>query len=84
MLIGVRFALILVAALGANVPLGAWRSGLRRFSPAWFLAIHASVPLLIAMRFTMGVSYWVIPPEVGLAFAGQFIGARLFLLGGSR
>jgi hypothetical protein len=69
--------LLFAAALGANVPLGAWRRGLRRFSPAWFVAIHASIPLLVAMRLALVRPNWVIPPEIALAVVGQLIGARL-------
>jgi len=56
---------------------GHMAEGLRRFSPAWFVAIHASIPLLIAIRLVLIRPIWVIPPEVGLAFIGQFVGARL-------
>lgn len=69
--------LLFVTALSTNTLLGVWRSGLPRFSPVWFLAIHASIPLLVAMRFVLILPNWVIPPEVGLAFIGQFVGARL-------
>src|SRR3989304_1744153 len=66
--------LLFVAALGTNVPLGVplgrWRRRLRRFSPAWFLAIHASIPVLVAMRLVFVPAYWVIPPEIALAVAG--------------
>ena len=75
---GVAFiGLLFAAALGANVPLGVWRRGLRRFSPAWFVAIHASIPLLVAMRLALVRPNWVIPPEIALAVVGQLIGARL-------
>jgi len=75
---GVTFiGLLFAAAFGANVPLGMWRRGLRRFSLAWFIAIHASVPLLVAMRLTLVRPNWVIPPEIGLAVVGQLIGVRL-------
>jgi hypothetical protein len=73
----VYIGLLFVTALGTNVLLGMWRSGLRRFSPAWFAAIHASIPLLIAIRVLLIRPLWVIPPEIGLAFVGQFVGARL-------
>ena len=73
----VFIGLLFVTALGTNVLLGIWRSGLRRFSPAWFVAIHASIPLLIAMRLVLIRTLWVIPPEIGLAVVGQFVGARL-------
>jgi hypothetical protein len=69
--------LLLLAALAMNVPLGMWRRGLRRFSPAWFVAIHASIPVLVAMRLAFVSGYWVIPPEMALAVVGQVVGARL-------
>ena len=71
-------ALLFVAALGTNVPLGMWRRRLRRFSPAWFVAIHASIPVLVAMRLAFVPAYWVIPPEIALAVVGQLVGSRLF------
>lgn len=74
---GVYITLLLATALGTNAGLGAWRSGLRKFSPSWFVAIHASIPLLVAMRLSLIPSNWVIPPEIGLAMVGQFAGARL-------
>jgi hypothetical protein len=58
-------ALLLATALGTNAALGVWRSGLRKFSPAWFVAIHASIPLLVAMRLSLVPTTWVIPPEIG-------------------
>ena len=72
--------LLFVAAVGTNVPLGMWRRRLRRFSPAWFLAIHASIPVLVAVRLVFVPAYWVIPPEIALAVAGQFVGGRLLPL----
>ena len=53
--VGVVFVgLLFAVALGANVLLGMWRRGLRRFSAAWFVAIHGSIPVLVAMRLTLG------------------------------
>ena len=72
-----RIALLLAVALAVNVPLGVWRRGMRRFSPAWFLAIHASIPLLIALRLALVETNWVIPPEIALAVVGQVVGVRL-------
>jgi len=76
----VFIGLLFVAALGTNVPLGMWRRRLRRFSPAWFVAIHASIPALVAIRLAFVSANWVIPPEIGLAVVGQLAGARLFNL----
>ena len=69
--------LLFAVALGTNVLLGMWRRGLRRFSPAWFIAIHGSIPLLVAMRLALARPNWVIPLEIALVVAGQLIGARL-------
>jgi hypothetical protein len=68
---------LLALAFGANVPLGWWRRYRRRFSPEWFFAIHASIPVLIAMRFALGMSYWIIPAEIVAAVVGQVAGSRL-------
>ena len=76
--------LLFAAALATNVPLGMWRRHLRRFSPAWFVAIHASVPALVAIRLALASANWVIPPEIALAVVGQFVGARLSPLWGPR
>jgi len=69
-------------ALGAtfliNLPCGYWRAGLRKFSPAWFVAIHAPVPVVIALRYALGLPFrWsMLPLFVAAYFGGQFIGSR--------
>jgi hypothetical protein len=62
-----------------NVPFGWWRQGLRRLSPAWFVAIHAPVPLVVALRWAVGLPFrWsTLPIFVAAYFAGQLVGARL-------
>jgi hypothetical protein len=69
--------LLLTVAVAVNLPLGLWRSGLRRFSPWWFVAVHGSIPLLFAMRLALVRQGWVIAPEVALAVVGQVVGGRL-------
>jgi hypothetical protein len=73
----ILIGVLLVLAFGANLPLGWWRRYQRRFSPAWFLAIHASIPVLIATRFAFGISYSIIPLEIAAVVAGQVAGSRL-------
>jgi hypothetical protein len=73
---------ILLAALAIfalNLPFGYWRGGLRKLSPAWFVAIHAPVPLAIALRWAMGLPFRLatLPLFVAAFFTGQFLGARL-------
>lgn len=78
-LAAVTFLVVLV-----NLPFGYWRAGLRKLSPAWFVAIHAPVPLVILMRWGFGLPFrWgTLPFFVAAYFAGQAIGARLGARGG--
>jgi hypothetical protein len=70
-----------VAALVAlvNIPFGFWRAGVRKFSPAWFVAVHAPVPIAIGLRFASGLGFrWAtLPLFVAAFFGGQMLGARL-------
>lgn len=61
----------------ANVPCGAVREHTRKFSPAWFLAVHATVPFFAFMRKGVGMPRWAIVLTLAAAVAGQAIGARL-------
>ncbi|MCL6547774.1 MAG: YwiC-like family protein, partial [Alicyclobacillus sp.] len=48
-------------AVAVNVPLGLWRASLPKLSVLWFVAIHASIPLIIYLRHQMGIGYGWIP-----------------------
>ena len=70
--------LVALAVLFLNVPFGFWRAGTRKFSPAWFVAIHAPVPLVIALRLASDLGFRVstVPVMIGAYFTGQFLGSR--------
>lgn len=72
-------ALVALGIFLVNLPFGFWRAGLRKMSAAWFVAIHAPVPLVVAMRWAAGLPFrWeTLPLFVAAYFAGQFAGARL-------
>lgn len=74
-----ELALVALVIFVINLPFGWWRARLRKFSPAWFVAIHAPVPLVVALRWTAGIPFeWqLLPLFVAAYFAGQFTGARL-------
>lgn len=61
-----------------NLPFGYWRAGVRKFSPAWFLAVHAPVPIVVLIRHAAGLEFrWAtLPVFVAAFFAGQSLGAR--------
>lgn len=69
---------LLIAALAflCNIPLGYLREGTRRYSAAWFLYIHLSIPLIAGLRVWNRLSYWLIPLFVACAVAGQLLGGR--------
>ncbi|KAK5833094.1 hypothetical protein PVK06_016906 [Gossypium arboreum] len=62
--------------MAANVPLGIWREHTEKFSPSWFVAIHAAVPFIAMLRKS------VLMPKTAMAFTiaasvlGQVIGSR--------
>ena len=72
------YALALAGTFVVNLPFGYWRAVLRKFSPAWFVAIHAPVPIVIGLRFALGLPFrWAAVPLFVVAyFGGQFVGNR--------
>jgi hypothetical protein len=65
-----------VLCLIVNVPLGVWREHTRKFSFQWILAIHASIPLIIALRIGLKLHPVAIPINIVAAVLGQLIGSR--------
>ncbi|KAD2804894.1 hypothetical protein R6Q59_029747 [Mikania micrantha] len=69
---------LVIGAMGmaANVPLGIWREHTEKFSPSWFVAVHAAVPFIAMLRKS------VLMPKSAMAFTiaasvlGQVIGSR--------
>lgn len=60
-----------------NLPFGYWRSSVKRFSLAWFAAIHIPVPFVVALRLGLfGWDYKVVAVFVAAYAVGQFGGAR--------
>jgi hypothetical protein len=70
---------VALATVGINLPFGYWRATTRKFSPAWFVAVHAAVPLVVLVRWLIGVSLaWTTAPVLVAAyFLGQWGGARV-------
>lgn len=71
--------LVALAILVINLPFGYWRAGVRKFSPAWFAAVHLPVPLAIGLRYAVGLPFRLatLPVFVAAFFGGQFFGARV-------
>jgi len=67
-------AAICVCAL--NLPFGYWRAGVRKFSAAWFAAVHLPIPFVVALRLASGLGWRLstFPVILGAYFAGQYLG----------
>jgi hypothetical protein len=71
--------LVLIVFVG-NLPFGYWRASVARFSVTWFVAVHAMVPAILALRLWLDLPFdWgMLPPMVLAYLAGQSLGARLY------
>ena len=75
----IKLTAVALATLLINIPFGYWREGVRKFSPQWFISVHAAVPLVVLMRHQshLGFAWYTYPPMILCYFGGQFVGARL-------
>jgi len=65
--------LVALSVFVLNLPFGVWRARTRKFSVAWFVSIHAPIPVVVAMRYTLDLGLeWTVPGF----FLGQFVGSR--------
>jgi len=69
--------IVSVSSYFINVPLGMWRERYKRLSLPWFVILHLSVPIIIALRLYLKPNLWFIPLFIALAVAGQATGKKL-------
>ncbi len=69
----------LICVLIVNVPFGYWRAGARKYSAVWFMAVHAPIPLIVAIRLLAGVGWRLktFPFFVAAYLGGQLAGGAL-------
>ena len=79
-----HIVLVLLIALGLNMPLGAWRSHTRKFSLQWFLAVHLSVPFIVLLRLYWEVPVITVPLVIACAVLGQYLGSNRVLGWGAK
>jgi hypothetical protein len=71
--------LIMLLALGLNIPLGYLRTRTRKFSARWFLYVHMSIPVIIVARVVSHTDFRLIPLFILAAVAGQYLGGKIEL-----
>lgn len=69
-----KILLVSLLSFLINIPLGMWREQTRKFSWQWFVAIHASIPFIIALRVWLALHPLAIPINIAAAVAGQIVG----------
>ena len=69
-----KILLVSVMCLLVNIPMGMMRERSRKFSIQWILWIHASIPLIIALRIGLHLHWIAIPINIASAVLGQFLG----------
>ncbi|CAH2078560.1 unnamed protein product [Thlaspi arvense] len=67
---------IALMGMAANVPLGVWREHTVKFSPSWFLAVHAAVPFIAMLRKSVLMPKTAMALTIGASILGQVIGSR--------
>jgi hypothetical protein len=73
----VKLLAVGAVSAGVNIPCGAWREHFEKFSPGWFVAIHASIPFIAMLRKAVIMPKFAILYTLATAIAGQTIGSRL-------
>ena len=69
---------VVLSVLVMNLPFGYWRSGTRRMSCQWMLAIHIPVAISVILRLTLLGHNWSLLPAFVAAFAlGQLGGGQV-------
>ena len=72
-----KFAAVGATSLVVNAPLGVWREHCKKFSPEWFVAVHASIPLIMSLRKALLMPTFAVLVTITAAVTGQFVGSRL-------
>ncbi|KAF5790201.1 hypothetical protein HanXRQr2_Chr09g0380321 [Helianthus annuus] len=65
-----------VLGMAANVPLGIWREHTKKFSPSWFVAVHAAVPFIAMLRKSVLMPKHAMAFTIAASVLGQVIGSR--------
>ena len=69
-----KILLVSIICLLVNIPMGMMRERARKFSLQWILWVHASIPLIVALRLWLRLHPAAIPINIAAAVLGQFIG----------
>lgn len=72
----IKLLAIALASAALNVPFGMLREHTRKFSPEWFLVVHATIPFIAMFRKAVVMPPYAILFTIASAIGGQTIGAK--------
>jgi hypothetical protein len=70
---------LLSLAFVLNVPMGMLRAHTRKLSPAWWICVHATIPVVYMGRMLSGLDFQYIPLFLAAVVLGQVWGGRMGL-----
>ncbi|KAL0452172.1 UNVERIFIED_CONTAM: hypothetical protein Slati_1195300 [Sesamum latifolium] len=71
-----KILVIGMLGMAANIPLGIWREHTEKFSPSWFVAVHAAVPFIGMLRKSVLMPKTAMALTIAASILGQVIGSR--------
>ncbi|KAL0403467.1 UNVERIFIED_CONTAM: hypothetical protein Sradi_1987500 [Sesamum radiatum] len=71
-----KILVIGMLGMAANIPLGIWREHTEKFSPSWFVAVHAAVPFIGMLRKSVLMPKMAMALTIAASILGQVIGSR--------
>lgn len=71
----IRSLALAFTTIAANIPCGMWREHTKKFSAEWFLAVHATIPVIAMLRKAILMPKWALALTIAGAVAGQQGGA---------
>lgn len=74
--IEIKLLAVALASTLLNIPFGMLREHTRKFSPQWFLVVHATIPFIAMFRKAIVMPPYAILFTVAAAIGGQAIGAK--------
>lgn len=73
----IKVLVIAAVSTALNIPLGALREHCRKFSPEWFLVVHATIPFVAMFRKAVIMPKYAMAFTIAAAIGSQAVGARL-------
>ena len=74
--IEIKLMAVAMASTLLNIPFGMLREHTRKFSPQWFLVVHATIPFIAMLRKAIVMPPYAIAFTIAAAIGGQAIGAK--------